>query len=383
MPLPLTRMVLLYGCLGLFVGGNQATAEPASAGVAYRTALFSEGRKQSAGLETGTACLDGGNLVCSSAQDVLKWSSVTADLNLRLEIQAAGKSCGTVPVCVTTHQTECGRTCRQTVRLGLPLPADGQWGTLSVQIRGGSSWNIQLTDPQGKTRTQHMLPGSLPRCDQLTLAFETSTESPVRIRKIELEEPGFRSLFNGQDLSEWESSGGSLDGIWSVLQGTIACSGKKGAWLRSKQEYGDFHLKFEYQLKAAGNSGLYVRVPKDGNHHRAEETLPPAGLEIQLLDDAAAEYRELKPYQYSASLYDIVGAEPRVSRPAGEWNTFELDVRSRHYRIWHNGVAVVDTDANHHPLLNLRKVSGFLGLQNHSSVIQFRHLRIRESLGRD
>lgn len=349
-------------------------AEPA--GTSCRTVLFGDGKVQSATLNPGTLKIEGSGLASRSLQDEISLSTVAREANLLVDFQFTGISCGTVPVKVTLFKTE-GPTCwHQTFTTSLNLPSEGNASRLTLQMRGGSSFQIQSTDPQGKVLSQQMFPVSLNEFDKLSVAFEPSVGGALQLQRIELEEPGFRSLFNGRDLSEWESSGGSLEGIWSVKEGTIACSGQKRVWLRSKQQYGDFHLKFEYLLNKGGNSGLYVRVPADGNHHRENASLPPAGLEIQLLDDADAQYRALKDYQYSASLYDIVGAKPRVSRPAGEWNTFEVEVTGQHYRVWHNGAQVIDADANCYPLLNLRQVSGFLGLQNHASVIQFRNLRI-------
>jgi hypothetical protein len=121
---------------------------------------------------------------------------------------------------------------------------------------------------------------------------------------------------------------------------------------------------------------VYVRVPKDGNHHRANDAAPEAGFEVQVLDDAAPQYKSLKDYQYTGSVYDIAPATQHVCKPAGEWNTMEINARGQHITVTHNGVVVVDATAEKFPLLNLRKTSGFLGLQNHSTLVKFRNLRI-------
>ncbi|MCA9094054.1 MAG: DUF1080 domain-containing protein [Planctomycetaceae bacterium] len=213
-------------------------------------------------------------------------------------------------------------------------------------------------------------------CNRLGFKFEPAPGEQIRISKITLGEPRFRSLFNGQDLTGWVGYPGEAEEAWSVEQGELKCNGMNKVWLRSAEEHADFNLSFDYKLNAGGNSGLFVRVPADGNHHRENESLPPAGLEIQLLDDAADQYKALKDYQYSASVYDIVGASPRVSRPAGEWNSFQIDANADRLQVWHNGIKVVDADESQFPLLALRLRKGFLGLQNHSSVISFRNLRL-------
>lgn len=200
------------------------------------------------------------------------------------------------------------------------------------------------------------------------------------LRNIRLTELGYRSLFNGQDFAGWEAEGGAIESCWSVNDGLLVCSGQKGPWLRSTAEFGDFDLRLEYRLSTGGNSGVYVRVPKDGNHHRDNETLPPAGFEVQVLDDAAPGHLKLKDYQYSASIYDIAGANPRVSRPPGEWNTLEINCKGQRVTTWHNGYQVTDVNSVESPLLGLRSVNGYLGLQNHSTVVKFRNIRIGASV---
>lgn len=212
------------------------------------------------------------------------------------------------------------------------------------------------------------------------LKFDPSFGHKLHIYKITLGEPYAKSLFNGKDLTGWEGYPGSSSESWSVEQGELRCNGIGKTWLRSAEQYGDFNFQFDYKLNAGGNSGLFIRVPADGNHHRENASLPPAGLEIQLLDDAADQYKSLKDYQYSASVYDIVGASPRISRPAGQWNTFQIDAKADRLRVWHNGILVVDADETKFPLLALRLRSGFLGLQNHASVISFRNVRLSPSL---
>jgi hypothetical protein len=183
-------------------------------------------------------------------------------------------------------------------------------------------------------------------------------------------------LFNGHDLAGWIPVGKGAADDWSVRDGCIVCNGKGHTWLRTARQYGDFHLVLEYQVSAGANSGVYVRVGTDGNHHRESATAPPAGFEIQILDDRAPRYAGLKDYQFSASLYDIAGASSHVSKPAGEWNTLDIQCAGMHVTIRHNGVRVVDAVPDHYRLLALRNRSGFLGLQSHNGVVRFRNLRI-------
>jgi hypothetical protein len=189
----------------------------------------------------------------------------------------------------------------------------------------------------------------------------------------ELSEQG---LFNGRDLSAWEPVGKEGATNWSVSDGELICLGKGHCWLRSRRQYGDFTMHLEYRVAAGANSGVYVRVPADGNHHRESSSAPPAGFEVQILDDRSPKHADLKDYQYSASLYDIAGASPRNSRPAGRWNTLEICCLGQHVTITQNGVQVVDARDNKYPLLKLRSLNGYLGIQSHNGIVHFRNLRI-------
>jgi 3-keto-disaccharide hydrolase len=183
-------------------------------------------------------------------------------------------------------------------------------------------------------------------------------------------------LFNGRDLSGWDPVGKGAIADWSVENGCLVCKGIGHTWLRTARQYADFHLWLEYQVSPGANSGVYVRVGADGNHHRENTSAPPAGFEVQILDDRSSRYSQLKDYQFSASLYDIAGAAPRVSKAAGQWNSLEIECVGEHVTIRHNGKRVVDATPERYPLLTLRQKRGYLGLQSHNGVVLFRNLRI-------
>jgi len=186
---------------------------------------------------------------------------------------------------------------------------------------------------------------------------------------------GYKPLFDGQSLSGWEGAGQPAEKCWKVDDGTIVCTGEKGPWLRSKEQYDDFNLRLEYKLKMGGNSGVYIRVPENGNHHG-----DGAGIEVQVLDDGADRYRTLKPYQYTGSLYAIAPATSHVAKNVGEWNTLEINCRGTKYHVIHNGTTIIATDELEFPELKGRLTKGHLGLQNHSEEVWFRNLRIGPAL---
>lgn len=246
----------------------------------------------------------------------------------------------------------------------------GDWNAFDLQVIGDNV-SLKINGQQAYSV------GGLKQPDgYIGFQVEVPVGGQFLIKNVKVTELGYRPLFNGHNLDGWEAEGGTAESCWSVQDGLLVCSGQKGPWLRSVEEFGDFDLRLEYRLSTGGNSGVYVRVPKDGNHHRENDTLPVAGFEVQILDDAAPQHLKLKDYQYSASIYDIAGANPRVSRPPGEWNTLEINCRSDRVTTWHNGYQVTDVSNDQSPLLALRSLKGFLGLQNHSTIVKFRDIRV-------
>ncbi|MSR60751.1 MAG: DUF1080 domain-containing protein [Planctomycetaceae bacterium] len=251
---------------------------------------------------------------------------------------------------------------------GLIKPGD--WNAFDIAVVGDQ---VAL---QINGKPAYKVGGLKQRIGYVGLQCEVIKGGKFQFRNLSITELGYRSLFDGKSLDGWTGAGEPAEKCWVVREGLLACTGAPGPWLRSGEQHGDFNLRLDYLVAAGGNSGVYVRVPEDGNHHRENETAPPAGFEVQILDDHDPQYRELKDYQFSGSVYDIAGANPCNVRPAGEWNTLEINAQGQHVTVTQNGVVVVDVNDQTHPLIKLRQTSGFLGLQNHSTQVTFRNLRV-------
>jgi len=248
----------------------------------------------------------------------------------------------------------------------------GQWNSIEI-LAQGERLSVVMNGKPAYTREQALKHAS----GHVGFQIEVPLGGQFLIRNVKLIELTHVSLFDGRTLDGWEGAGKPKETCWKVADHAIVCTGAKGGpWLRTATQYGDFNLRFDYQVSPGGNSGVYVRVPQNGNHHRDNDEKPEAGFEIQVLDDKAEQYAKLKPYQYCGSLYDICGASRHVGRTPGEWNTLEINCQGQHVTTTHNGVTIVDVTPQTHPLISLRKTKGFLGLQNHSTVVKFRNVRI-------
>ena len=185
------------------------------------------------------------------------------------------------------------------------------------------------------------------------------------------------NLFNGDNLDGWQIITQKPDETnWGVENGILYTTGKGNSWLSTEQEYGNFILSLEFRLPPGGNSGVFLRAPQSGD---------PAytGLEIQILDDNADQYKELKPWQYTGSIYAVQAPAMRVSKNAGDWQTMKITCNGPLIQVVLNGIMIIEGNCidymdkvDTHPGLKRRK--GFIGLQDHTSRVEFRNIQLTE-----
>ena len=184
----------------------------------------------------------------------------------------------------------------------------------------------------------------------------------------------WKSLFNGKDLTGWKAIDGSIES-WKVESGLLYCSGGGGGWLSTTEPYANFELELQFRVPPGGNSGVFLRAPHEGNPAFA-------GMEIQVLDDAAPEYAQLQPFQYCGSLYGIAAPKVRVSKKADEWQKLHIVCNGRQVQVTLNDTQIVDTNLDAHPDQEglhpgIKRSSGYIGLQNHGTRLDFRNIRVR------
>ncbi len=191
---------------------------------------------------------------------------------------------------------------------------------------------------------------------------------------------GFTSLFNGKDLDNWV--GNKTD--YTAKDDMIVVDPKKGSRasgnLFTDKDYSNFNFRFEFQLTPGANNGLGIHAPLEGD-------AAYAGKELQILDNTASIYANLKPYQYHGSVYGIIASKRGALKPVGEWNSEEVIVNGDDIKIILNGVVIVDgnmkeaskngtADKKNHP--GLKRNTGRIGFLGHGSQLKFRNIRIKE-----
>ena len=186
----------------------------------------------------------------------------------------------------------------------------------------------------------------------------------------------WETLFNGRDLSGWT---GALDG-YSVEDGLLVCRKDGGGNLYVDRPFSDFAFQFSFRLEPGGNNGVGIRAERGKNaaYH---------GMEIQILDNHAAKWGDLEPWQYHGSIYGVVAAERGALNPPGEWNDQEIRADGSRITVTLNGEVILDADLADEDILptpdgrdhpGLLNESGYIGFLGHGSRVEFRDIKIRE-----
>jgi hypothetical protein len=185
-------------------------------------------------------------------------------------------------------------------------------------------------------------------------------------------------MFNGKDLAGWvvEGSKDYKDGdqqkpVWTAKDAMIVCAGKGFGFLRYDKEYKDFAFHVEYRMSKGCNSGIGIRTVKFTGPGNTRPSY--AAYEIQILDDAAKQPGKGS----SGSLYRYVAPKVNATKAAPEWNVMDIECRGPKIRITLNGQVIQDVDQSTIAEIKNKPLSGYLCLQNHGKLIEFRNVRVK------
>ncbi|WP_426284616.1 3-keto-disaccharide hydrolase [Luteibacter sp. E-22] len=125
-------------------------------------------------------------------------------------------------------------------------------------------------------------------------------------------------LFDGRDLSQWESSRDHSVARWKVHDGVVTVDKASGN-IQTRRRFKDYQLHLEWQVpkdisgdgQERGNSGLFLASTGPGDE----------GYEIQIMDSwKNATYVNGQ----AASIYKQAAPMVNAMRPPGEWQTYDV-----------------------------------------------------------
>jgi hypothetical protein len=176
------------------------------------------------------------------------------------------------------------------------------------------------------------------------------------------------SLFNGKDLSGWQTMNPSAPNGWSVRDGVLANDAKQEPGkhisytnIRTDAEFEDFNLMLEVRVPENGNSGIYLR-----------------GIyEVQVGDTFG---RGLDSHNMGG-IYSRITPTVSAEKRAGQWQTFDITLVDRHVTVVLNGIKIIDNQ----PLLGCTGGAlwsdefrpGPIYLQGDHTSIEYRNIVLR------
>ncbi|MBI3791012.1 MAG: DUF1080 domain-containing protein [Gemmatimonadetes bacterium] len=180
--------------------------------------------------------------------------------------------------------------------------------------------------------------------------------------------PGAIVLFGGRDLAWWEKSDNSgAPAAWRVANGAMEVVAGTGG-IRTRVAFGDVRLHVEWATPSPahgegqdrGNSGVFLM----------------GRYEVQVLDSYRSDtYADGQ----AASIYGQFPPRVNVSRPPGEWQTYDIEFHRP--RFDSTGVLVHDNVALLGPTSNGRRDPYVvhpdalpIALQDHGHPVRFRNI---------
>lgn len=225
-----------------------------------------------------------------------------------------------------------------------------------------------------------------------TTSTRATSASEANILTPQEEEEGWILLFDGETTEGWRGyNKDSFPGAWTVEDGALKFNGdssEEGGDILYDEMFGDFHLKLEWKISKGGNSGIFYLAQEIEN-----TPIWQSAPEFQILDNEnhPDADRGRDDNRKSASLYDLIPADPQNSNPFGEWNQAEILVHRGTVVHFQNGEAVLEyeigTEEWNEMVANSKfaemeefatNETGYIALQDHSDDVWFRNIKLKK-----
>lgn len=184
-------------------------------------------------------------------------------------------------------------------------------------------------------------------------------------------EEGWTSLFNGKDFGKLVAVVRQPDGkpkrffedtigeqsTFYIKDGLLMTTGTPNGYIRTSDVYDNFVFHVEVRYRSRGNSGVLIYIQRD--------EIWPRAVECQLYQS------------HMGRVFPIQGAYleggemiHENSKPAGEWNTYEVYSEEGRVATVLNGT-IIGIGANANPRI------GYIALQSEGVPAEFRNIKVR------
>ncbi|MDR2472580.1 MAG: DUF1080 domain-containing protein [Tannerella sp.] len=251
-----------------------------------------------------------------------------------------------------------------------------------------------------KTTTEFTTPDSLTYTEVNYPQISNFDQAPK-------DKDGFVTIFDGKSFNGWRGYlKDAVPGRWIVEDGAIKFNGSGGGEAQNadggdiifEKKLKNFRFEFEWKVAKGSNSGVFLLAREIKG-----EPIYTSSPEYQILDnenhpDARATENGNRK---SASLYDMIPAEPQNAKPFGQWNTGAIECYKGSVFHFQNGKKVCE----YHlwtpqwiALINAGKFKqggdfkyaftllsnlggdaheGYIGFQDHGDDVWYRNIKVK------
>ena len=209
---------------------------------------------------------------------------------------------------------------------------------------------------------------------------------------------GWVLLFDGKTSEGWRGyKKETFPAAWKIDDGTLHIQGsgrgeagaKDGGDIVFDKIFSDFHLKVEWKVDSAANSGILYRGSEEFDF------IWKTGPEMQVLDNIHHPDANLgkNGNRQSGSLYDLIPADPQNFKGHGKWNVSEVLAKGKDICHIMNGDTVVKYTIGSEKMATLIADSkwpgenpnwaniameGYIALQDHGDNVWYKNVKIKE-----
>ena len=246
-------------------------------------------------------------------------------------------------------------------------------------------------------------------------AYEVVEKPQVDLAGFPVDDEGYIVIFDGTSLNGWRGYGkDNVPARWTIEDGCLKFSGTGAGESQSgdggdiifAKKFKNFEMKFDWKISKGGNSGVFylareVTTKKEDGTVKWEPIYISAP-EYQILDNANHPDAKLGKdgNRQSASLYDMIPANPQNQNPYEQWNTGSIMVYQGTVVHAQNGENVLEYHLwtpKWTEMLQASKFSqeawplafellnnlggdeheGYIGFQDHGNDVWYRNIRIK------
>ena len=237
----------------------------------------------------------------------------------------------------------------------------------------------------------------------------------VDLASFPKDKDGYYVIFDGKTFNGWRGYGKDhVPSRWTIDDGAIKFNGSGGGEAQTSEggdlifahKFENFELEMEWMVSKGGNSGIFYLAQEvattDENGGQRIEPIYISCPEYQVLDNENHPDAKLgvDGNRKSASLYDMIPANPQNSKPYGEWNKAKImvykgtvvhgqnDTNVLEYHLWTpqwtDMLQKSKFSEEKWPLAFVllnncggENHEGYIGMQDHGDDVWFRNVRVK------